>query len=194
MGYLIKIVDYDDSWPQQFTSIAAEVRTCLESLALRIDHIGSTSIPGLAAKDRIDIQVTILSASKFESVRSKLEGIGYNEISRIQSDHIPPGGPFDVHEWEKRIFGPPETKRPTNLHVRVDGRANQRYPLLFRDYLRQHANVASAYALVKRQLAHWHPDNTEAYCEIKDPVCDIIAISAQEWAKTAKWLPGPSDA
>ncbi len=190
---LIEIVEYDFSWPQQFSDIAAQVRICLQSLALRIDHIGSTSIPGLAAKDRIDIQVTIPSPPEFESVRTALESIGYKEITRIKSDHVPPGGPIDLSEWEKRIFSPPESQRPTNLHIRVDGRANQRYSLLFRDYLRQHANVASAYAQVKKKLAQYHPENIEVYCDIKDPICDIIVGNAEEWALATHWRPGASD-
>ena len=65
--------------------------------------------------------------------------------------------------------------RRVNLHVRVAGRANQRYPLLFRDYLRANAVAREAYAEVKRELARLHPADVDAYYAIKDPVCDINA-------------------
>lgn len=112
----------------------------------------------------------------------------------MNRDHLPPQVPGPASEWEKRYFQPPEGQRPTNLHVRVQGRANQRYALLFRDYLRTHSVAAGAYAEIKRALASYHPENWDAYYDIKDPVCDVIWSAAQEWAKMTGWEPGPSDA
>jgi GrpB-like predicted nucleotidyltransferase (UPF0157 family) len=74
----------------------------------------------------------------------------------------------------------------------VDGRPNQRYPLLFRDYLRSHEAAAAAYAAVKRQLAGLTLE-TGVYADVKDPVCDLIMVSAEEWAVRTGWHPGPSD-
>lgn len=189
----ITISDYDDNWPQEFTVIASRLRGACQSLAARIDHIGSTSVPGLAAKNRIDIQISVRTSDDYESLGKALESIGYTK-SPVQCDHVPPGGPHEPAQWEKRLYRPPGNQRPTNLHVRVDGCANQRYPLLFRDYLRSFPDIARAYELVKKQLAQYHPENIEAYCDIKDPVCDIIAIQAKTWAEQTKWQPGQSDA
>lgn len=189
--HMIEIVAYKPEWPAEFCEIAALLRLALGGLALRIDHIGSTSVPGLAAKDRIDVQVTV--AALTPEVQIALEQIGYSRNLRISTDHLPPGC-TEQGRWTKWFFSAPEKKRPLNLHVRVAGYPNQRYPLLFRDYLRFHADAAEAYARVKKALAHYHPDDIDAYCEIKDPVCDLISQSAEVWAKETAWQPGPSDA
>jgi GrpB-like predicted nucleotidyltransferase (UPF0157 family) len=189
---MIKIVPYDENWPHEFAQIARPLRTTLGEVALRIDHIGSTAVPGLAAKDVIDIQVTVRDFdAPFEAL---LGSLGYIRRLDINRDHLPPQVPGPASEWEKRYFQPPEGQRPTNLHVRVQGRANQRYALLFRDYLRTHSVAAGAYAEIKRALASYHPENWDAYYDIKDPVCDVIWSAAQEWAKMTGWEPGPSDA
>ncbi len=188
---MITIVPYRPSWRDEFLSIGEQLRQALGDLALRIDHIGSTAVPGLAAKDRIDIQVTVQSLSP--DVEQALNGIGYTRIARLTQDHVPPGSGLPAGEWAKWIFDPPAQQRPTNLHVRVAGRPNQRYPLLFRDYLRAHPTAALAYAQVKTALAKYHTDDVQAYYDVKDPVCDIIMAGAEEWAASTQWDEGPSD-
>jgi len=79
-----------------------------------------------------------------------------------------------------------------NLHLRVNGRPNQRYPLLFHDYLRAHDEAATSYATLKRRLAELSLE-TGVYADIKDPVTDLIMVAAEEWAARAGWQPGPSD-
>ncbi len=73
----IVIVPYDDAWPERFRELAGAIRTALGDLALRIDHIGSTSIPGLAAKPIIDIQISVASFEPFDLLRAPLEAMGY---------------------------------------------------------------------------------------------------------------------
>lgn len=191
---MVEIVSYDERWPEEFMLIATALRDVLDDQALRIDHIGSTSVPGLPAKDIIDIQVTVASLEPDDRLVAALAGIGYTLRSEVTSDHQPPGAPGDAVDWAKRFFRPPVGQRRTNLHVRVAERANQRYALLFRDYLRAHPTAAAAYAEVKRCLAHYHPDDLEAYVTIKDPVCDIIMSAAEEWVASGGWRLGPSDA
>src|SRR5712692_7484288 len=130
---MITIVAYDTSWPEAFIAVAQPLRTALGELALRIDHIGSTSVPGLAAKDVIDVQVTVRDFGA--PLEALLKSLGYIRLFNINDDHLPPRVPGPASEWEKRYFQPPEGQRPTHLHVRAHGRANQRYALLFRDYL-----------------------------------------------------------
>jgi GrpB-like predicted nucleotidyltransferase (UPF0157 family) len=127
--------------------------TALGELALRIDHIGSTSIPGLDAKDIIDIQLTVSSFDDFQPVQSALEEIGFALKPDYDRDHRPPGAQGPDSDWEKRYFQPTQGQRPIHLHVRAAGRPNQRYPLLFRDYLRAHPAAAAGYASLKRVLA-----------------------------------------
>ena len=80
-----------------------------------------------------------------------------------------------------------------HLHVRALGQPNQRYPLLFRDYLRAHPATAEAYAELKRRLAEHMPD-TMTYADVKDPAVDLIALAAEDWAAAEGWRPGPTDA
>lgn len=80
------------------------------------------------------------------------------------------------------------------MHVRLPGRANQRYAILFRDYLRAFPAIARAYGQVKEAIVKYHPEqDMEAYYDIKDPVCDIIIGGAEEWALSTNWQAGPSD-
>lgn len=189
---MITIVHYEPTWVDEFQVLGMTLRRALGGLALRIDHIGSTAVPGLAAKDRIDIQVTV--AELTGEVEQVLNQIGYKRIARLTQDHLPPGSNDDPREWSKWVFEPPPGQRPTNLHVRVAGKPNQRYALLFRDYLRAHPAAAEAYARVKIALASYHADDHQAYYDVKDPVCDIIIAGAEEWAKTTRWELEASDA
>jgi GrpB-like predicted nucleotidyltransferase (UPF0157 family) len=186
---MIEIVPYSAYWPTAFAEIAAHLHSALGDLALRIDHIGSTSIPGLAAKDIIDVQITLPADASFDRIEVAMAAAGYIQKHGVCYDHQPPGLDAPQTEWEKRLFGYPPSSRQANLHVRRMGQANQRYALLFRDYLREHPAVALAYAEVKRQLARYHPDDRTAYVEIKDPVCDVITAAAEEWAARISWKP-----
>jgi GrpB-like predicted nucleotidyltransferase (UPF0157 family) len=190
----IVIVPYAPRWPGEFRQLGATLRRALGGLALRIDHIGSTAVPGLAAKDIIDIQVTVKRLVPAAPVADALVPVGYTIRPDIVRDHQPRGDSRAADEWAKLYFAPPAGQRPTHLHVRAEGRANQRYPLLFRDYLRSCAEATAAYAEVKRQLARRFADDIEAYYDLKDPVCDIIIAAAESWAREVGWNPGGSDA
>ena len=176
----IEIVDYDPRWPAQFDDIAARLASTFGDRALRIDHIGSTSVPGLAAKPIIDIQVTV---RRFEGVTEALLAAGL-EMS-FTRDHRPPGSRVPDEELEKRLASTRDPI-PANVHVRVNGNFNQRYALLFRDYLRANPAAAETYAQVKRSLADIVGDY-DAYYAIKDPVCDLIMAAAELWAADTGW-------
>jgi GrpB-like predicted nucleotidyltransferase (UPF0157 family) len=188
---MIEIVPYRQSWPQEFLEIASVLRHGLGPLALRIDHIGSTSVPGLAAKDVIDIQITVTALD--DALIAAMTAIGYTLPEGTWRDHRPPGFAGPESEWQKLLFRPPPGQRRTNTHVRVQGRANQRYPLLFRDYLRAHPATAQAYAELKHRLAE-HLADPRTYPEVKDPAVDLIYFAAEDWAAATHWQPGPSDA
>ena len=189
---MITIVPYKTEWSTEFMTLGENLCQNLGDLALRIDHIGSTAVPGLAAKDIIDIQITVQEL--IPAVENALNLAGYQRISRITGDHLPQGMKDDPQEWLKWIFKPAAAQRPANVHIRMPGRANQRYPLLFRDYLRAYPPIAQAYAQVKMALVKYHPeDDMEAYYDIKDPACDIIFGGAEVWAASTGWKLGPSD-
>jgi GrpB-like predicted nucleotidyltransferase (UPF0157 family) len=186
----IKIVGYRNRWPDEFGKIAARLRSGLADLALRIDHIGSTSVRGLAAKDVIDVQITV--AALEVPVDAAMHRLGYSRAPSIGGDHRPPAADGPDADWQKWYYVAPTKHRRTNTHMRVLGRPNQRYPLLFRDYLRAHPKTAEAYARLKRQLAENLAD-PDTYPDVKDPAVDLIFLAAEDWALRTQWQPGPSD-
>jgi GrpB-like predicted nucleotidyltransferase (UPF0157 family) len=165
---------------EEFAVIQAALAEVLGSAAQRIDHIGSTAVPGLGAKDVIDVQITVTALTP--EVRDRLAAAGYPYVAKHNRDHVPQGAPAEPHLWAKYLFHEIPGQRPANIHVRVAGNPNQRYPLLFRDYLRAHPAVAATIELIKRELAARHADDADAYYAIKDPVYDLVWRAAQEWA------------
>jgi GrpB-like predicted nucleotidyltransferase (UPF0157 family) len=192
MGTPIEIVAYRDTWPSEFAELGARIREALGDLALRIDHIGSTSVPGLAAKDVLDVQISVASLDG-PNVVEPLVAIGATNSS-IEADHLPPGRELGAAELRKRLVGFYEPHRRANIHIREIGRFNQQYPLLCRDFLRHSGDAARAYEEIKLQLAKRFRDDVESYYDIKDPAFDLIMAGAREWAKATGWDPGPSDA
>ncbi|MGH6937882.1 GrpB family protein [Hypericibacter sp.] len=186
---MIEIVDYRSVWPVEFAALGAELRSRTREAALAIHHIGSTAVPGLAAKDVIDIQMTVADLDSLPS--AAIEAAGFKR-HQVRTDHLPPGMTLPPEQLEKRLFT--GIGRAANLHIRVRGRFNQRYPLICRDYLRTHPAAASAYAEIKRQLARRFPTDVEAYYDIKDPVFDLIMAGAQEWVAQTSWQEPAGDA
>jgi GrpB-like predicted nucleotidyltransferase (UPF0157 family) len=184
---MIIIHDYEPTWPAEFEDIKSSLQEVLGSLALRIDHIGSTSVPGLGAKDVIDIQVTVQALTP--EVKEKLIQAGYEYLPTITQDHIPMGADADPKLWSKFLFKQPPGQRRANLHIRIDGYPNQHYALLFRDYLRAHPNSAGSIELIKREIVKRHADDVDAYYDIKDPVYDLIWDAALEWSRQSGWKP-----
>ncbi len=168
------------------------LRRELGERAVRIDHIGSTAVPGLAAKDVIDVQITV-EALDAPEIEAAFERAGARPTD-LTSDHLPPGSVLDPEELRKLVFVFEPPARRANVHVRQAGRFNQRYALLCRDYLRAHRGTADAYAEVKRRLAGRFPDDVDAYYDVKDPAFDLFMSAAPEWAASTGWEPGPSDA
>ncbi|GAB3926410.1 hypothetical protein GCM10029976_021070 [Kribbella albertanoniae] len=183
----ISVVRPDETWPAQFEKTAQAVRVILGELAQRIDHIGSTSVPGLPAKDILDMQVTVAAESELDDVVERMAAENWDFRPGAKRDHPVPGLPADEHHWIKRLVVEPMYRRRVNLHIRVAGRANQRYALLFRDYLRSHPDTAQAYGEFKRRAATLPFDNIGDYADLKDPVCDLIYLPAEEWATRTNW-------
>jgi GrpB-like predicted nucleotidyltransferase (UPF0157 family) len=153
----------------------------LGDVALRIDHIGSTSVPGLAAKPIIDVQISVLSFQPLEAFKQPLERLGY--IYRA-----------DNAERTKRYFREPPGSRRTHIHVRRAGSFSEQWALLFRDYLRTHPEADAQYAAVKRHLVTQFPHDDAAYTEAKGPFLWAIIRRADDWSQTLGWMPSPTDA
>jgi GrpB-like predicted nucleotidyltransferase (UPF0157 family) len=184
---MIVINDYNPTWPGEFEVLRLSLLEILGSLAMRVDHIGSTSVPGLGAKDIIDIQVTVRELTP--EAKQRLVDASYYWFEAFTHDHVPLGEDDDPKLWAKFTFSQPQGQRRAHVHLRIHGNPNQRYALLFRDYLRAHPNSARSVELIKRELAKRHAEDEDAYYDIKDPVYDLIWDAAQVWARQTGWTP-----
>ena len=153
---MIEIVPCDSNWPARFTVEAARIDTAMAGAALRIEHVGSTSVPGLAAKPVIDIQVSVASLEKLEVHAGALAQLGYC--------HVPFGAVDLVYPFFQKPAKWPCTR---HIHLCVVGSEHERRHLTFRDYLRAHPEVAAEYVELKRRLAAIHggatPESRERY-------------------------------
>ncbi len=181
----ISIVEFRPEWTAEFESIAAELRDVVKDDVARIDHIDSTAVPGLAAKDIIDVQLTVAQL-EIEQPASNLRAAGYRPYPDYGNDVLVG---FDVGspELRKIFFRERPGQRRTPIHIREGNRLNQEYALLFRDYLRAETTVRDAYGVIKKELADRFADDVDAYCAIKDPHMDTVYHAAKLWAKLEHW-------
>ena len=170
------------SWADDFQNLKVDLLNLLPPGAYT-HHIGSTAVPGLAAKDIIDIQITVDDLTKVDPARFLATG---HRQSEHKSDHCPPGMDLAPHDLAKHLFVA-TTPRRAHIHIRQRGAFNQQFPLIVRDYLRSHTVTAGAYEQIKQRLAGFFPEDQDAYYDIKDPVFDIIHDGAMEWAKRTNW-------
>lgn len=182
----IHICPYNPRWPEDFAMLQSQLRALLGDLALRIDHIGSTSVPGLAAKDIIDIQITVahLQAPELVSCLHNLPA-GFTLRPHLRDELT--GLPADSPELNKHFIKATAPQRSANIHIREYQRLNQRYALLFRDFLRHNPKPCALYGLLKQRLARLFPDSIDGYLFIKDPLMDLLYNQAETWAKQTQW-------
>ena len=162
---LVLIQDYDPTWPGVFSKLAARVRSGLGGLLLTVEHIGSTAVPGLAAKPIIDLDVVLVSAADLPEAIRLLAAIGY------------------VHEGDLGIPGreafrcPPGEPRH-HLYVLTGGAKELRRHLAFRDALRASEDLRNKYAALKRLLAEAQTDDRSAYTKSKESfIAAVIDIA-----------------
>ena len=186
----VEIVPYREAWQAEYEHLAARLRHALGPLALRVDHVGSTAVPGLPAKDVIDVQVLVATLAPEAALSDAFARIGFRLRPGAwnRHDHLPSGWRGARAEWAKLVFGPVRGERPSNVHVRVRGHANARYALLFRDYLRAERGARLAWGTFKQRLAEQVPD-LATYGQVKDPATDVLLLAAEGWAARVGWAP-----
>ncbi|MEU4423791.1 GrpB family protein [Actinoplanes sp. NPDC024001] len=182
------VVPADVGWQHRGKELAEQLLAALAPLALRVEHIGSTAIPGMAAKPVFDMQVSVAdleaAATAFDG---PLASLGFTRLP-YQQDHVPAGYDDPPRLWAKRFWLRRNLGADVNLHCRVAGSPNERLALLFRDWFRAHPQAVPAYARFKEVLAA-AVDDLGVYTEVKDPVVDLIGAVAEEWAATTSWSP-----
>ena len=181
MSDSITVLPYDPAWPELFGQLGAQLRAALGGVALRIDHIGSTAVPGLAAKPIVDIQISVDRLEPVEPFRSPLEVAGF--VYRAANT-----------ERTKRYFREPPGQRRTHVHVRRAGSFSEQFALLFRDFLRADPAAALDYGQRKLVLAARFTHDRHGYLEAKTPIIWDVLRRADQWAQQTGWEPGPSDA
>jgi GrpB-like predicted nucleotidyltransferase (UPF0157 family) len=183
------ITPYQPRWVNDFRQIATRIRNLVGHAEIRIDHIGSTAVPALAAKDVIDIQISVRNLDEATKVTNPLRAAGFRQRgAAFQYDVFHTKAESDP-ELRKLFMREPEGERRAHLHIREFGRFNQRFALLFRDYLRSSGNVRAEYEILKRRAAQLFPESIDGYLSLKDPVEHIIYEAAALWAETVRWKP-----
>ncbi|HJP75541.1 MAG TPA: dephospho-CoA kinase [Pseudonocardiaceae bacterium] len=184
-----RIVAYHPDWPAQAERLAARIRLAAGALALGVDHIGSTAVPGLAAQDVLDLQISVGSLADADDLAQSLAAAGFPELPGATLDHPLPGDP-DLDHWAKRTHVSADPARWADLHVRVAGSAGWRFALLCRDWLRADESARAEYEQAKRALSADHHDQTvSAYDAAKNAWLDRAQPRAQAWAERAGWTP-----
>jgi GrpB-like predicted nucleotidyltransferase (UPF0157 family) len=168
----LEIVPYDDAWPQAFAAERDRIAASLGPIALRIDHHGSTSVRGLAAKPVIDIQVSVAQLHPLEQYAAPLRTLGYEHTPHPDDSVCP-------------FFHKPNVWPHTHhVHVVRAGDAEEARTLAFRDYLRAHPEVAREYENLKRMLVSEHDAGNvasqQAYADAKGPF--VIAVTERALA------------
>jgi dephospho-CoA kinase len=158
------VVPYDGRWPAQARRVAR--RISVAAGGRHVEHIGSTSVPGLAAKDVLDFQLAVEDMADADSLREVLAQAGFPYIGPYEDAPRGEGG-----DWSKRLHAGADPGRRVNLHLRVPGGAGWRWAVDFRDWLRQDASAREEYAAHKLELSQRFAadSNAFAYGEAKDP-------------------------
>lgn len=163
----VVIVDYDPSWPEQFAEIAARVRAAFaDGPLIAVEHVGSTAVPGLAAKPVIDLNVVVSARGDVPNAIARLAELGY------------------VHEGDKGVPGreaflwSPGTRRH-HLYLCLCDNTEHRRHVAFRDYLREHPGEAQRYEALKRDLAARFRDDRAAYNDGKTQFVEAVLKKAR---------------
>ena len=166
----IVVVDHDRGWPARFATERDRIREALGPVAVRVDHVGSTAVDGLAAKPIIDIDVSVLDVDDESAYLAPLLAAGY--VLRVRE----PG---------HRLVRTPE--RDVHVHLCTAGSDWERQHLLFRDWLRHDAADRAAYEALKRTLAQRSWSDMNAYSDAKTELIAMIMVRAGRWAEDTGW-------
>jgi dephospho-CoA kinase len=181
-----RLVPADPSWPDQARRIVNRLQTACGHRALRIDHIGSTALPALDAKDVIDIQITVESLAIADELAEPLLSAGYPRIEAITEDVAHTD---DTTLWHKRTHASADPGRPTNVHIRVNGWPNQQFALLFVAWLRADVGARADYLAVKLKAEQAAGGDISTYAEAKEPWFADAYRRAWKWADSTGWQP-----
>ncbi|MGH3883623.1 MAG: dephospho-CoA kinase [Pseudonocardiaceae bacterium] len=177
------LVAPDDTWPQQAQRVIARIGAVAGRRAHRIDHIGSTAVPGLDAKDVLDVQVVVADLEAAQRLADDLSAVGLVRLAGRWRDNARDGTTPD-----KAYAANADPARPVNCHIRTADSPTWRETLLLRDWLRTHPARVREYAELKHRLAAHQWDSIDAYATAKTPFVSSALDRAQLWAVRTGWL------
>lgn len=178
-------------WAQQAARLGPRLLAAAPGDILAVDHIGSTSVPGLAAKDVLDLQLTVVDLAVADRIAPLLAAAGFPAVPGVVADNPKPTH-SDEAQWQKRFHANADPGRAVNLHVRAAGSPGWRYALLFRDWLRSDRAAVELYEAHKRDVAGRHAGDhgTAGYAEAKEPWFTEVAWPLMDtWAESSGWQP-----
>jgi dephospho-CoA kinase len=176
-----RLVPYDPAWADDARRIVKRIEMACGERALRVDHIGSTAVPGMEAKDVVDVQITVVALEVADEISDALADVGYPRVEHITTDTAHTDDP---PLWRKRIHCAADPGRPANVHIRDDGSPGQQFALLFRDWLTANPGVQQDYLAAKRQALQ-----ASQYADAKEPWFADAYRRAWEWAEATGWQP-----
>jgi dephospho-CoA kinase len=190
----LAVVDPDPTWPAQAARLVARIGDALGDRAVHIDHVGSTSVPGLPAKDVIDLQVGVASLDVADDPEflADLTRRGFMRFDELRSD-TPHSRRADRRLWAKRFHASMDPGRAANVHVREVGSPGWLFALQFRDWMRADVDARTRYASLKRALAAAAPSGT-AYAEAKEPWFANAYPQVVDWVRRTGWTSPASGA
>lgn len=182
----VSVLDHQESWASTGRRLVDRVRRAAGERAMAVDHVGSTAVPGLAAKDVIDVQLVVKDLATADDLAQVLTASGFPVAEGTWSDTPKPG---EAGPWEKRLHGSADPCRPVHLHVRPAGSPSAAHALRFRDWLRHDSSARDSYAALKRRLAMEHRSPAD-YAAAKEPwFTDVAWPRMQTWARSTGWVP-----
>lgn len=171
------IVSYRPEWALEFASLAQRLYRALGPAVLSVDHIGSTAVPGLCAKDVLDVQLRVENLAEVTDLTQRLRAAAFQQGEQLIYDNFS-GLHANSPELAKRYMREPLGERRTHVHIREAGRFNARFALLFRDYLRTNPSARDEYGRLKQRAAALFPRSIDGYLFLKDPVFHLVYQAA----------------
>lgn len=168
----VQVVDYDPSWPATFEALRREVWPAVRDVALSIEHVGSTAVPGLAAKPVIDIDVIVSARERLADAIARLRALGYVHRGNLGIE-------------DREAFSSPQRLPAHHLYLCVQGSSALANHLGLRDYLRSNPSAAAEYGRLKKQLAAAFPDDVDRYGAAKT---DCILEMLRSASVPETWL------
>ena len=192
-----RVAAYDTRWPAVARRVSSRIMAAVGPAATGVEHVGSTSVPGLAAKNIVDLQVGVASLVTFDSSESDLLAAGFVNVQRIvpgapgvMADN-PRGSGAAETPWPKRLYAGVDPDCRVIVHVREVGSPGWRYALLFRDWLTAEIAPRQEYETLKLALAQAHEtdSNFDDYARSKEDWFNHAYDESEKWAAQRSWTP-----